>query len=120
MNVRIMADSPIRFPGLFGDWAFTGSSVAFHIGGKAIYWYGIIIALGVLLALWFCMKQKEKYGITEDNLMDGVLWGIPLAIVGAAVLCAVLSGPVQKSGRLPLTGRSPWLYGTAGWLSTAA
>ena len=83
MNVKIMADSPIRFPGLFGDWAFTGSSVAFHIGGKAIYWYGIIIALGVLLALWFCMKQKEKYGITEDNLMDGVLWGIPLAIVGA-------------------------------------
>ena len=63
--------------------AFTGSSVAFHIGGKAIYWYGIIIALGVLLALWFCMKQKEKYGITEDNLMDGVLWGVPLAIVGA-------------------------------------
>ena len=51
MNVRIMADSPIRFPGLFGDWAFTGSSVAFHIGGKAFYWYGIIIALGVLLAL---------------------------------------------------------------------
>ena len=42
MNVRIMADSPIRFPGLFGDWAFTGSSVAFHIGGKAIYWYGIL------------------------------------------------------------------------------
>ena len=83
MNVRIMADSPIRFPGLFGDWAFTGSSVAFHIGGKAIYWYGIIIALGVLLALWFCMKQKEKYGITEDNLMDGVLRGIPLPIVGA-------------------------------------
>ena len=81
--MQIMTDSPIRFPGLFGDWAFTGSSVAFHIGGKAIYWYGIIIALGVLLALWFCMKQKEKYGITEDNLMDGVLWGIPLAIVGA-------------------------------------
>ena len=81
--MSIMTDSPIRFPGLFGDWAFTGSSVAFHIGGKAIYWYGIIIALGVLAALWFCMQQKEKYGISEDNLMDGVLWGIPLAIVGA-------------------------------------
>ena len=81
--MRIMTDSPIRFPGLFGDWAFTGSSVAFHIGGKAVYWYGIIIALGVIGALWFCMKQKEKYGITEDDLMDGVLWGVPLAIVGA-------------------------------------
>ena len=81
--MSIMTDSPIRFPGLFGDWAFTASSTAFHIGGKAIYWYGIIIALGVLAALWFCMQQKEKYGISEDNLMDGVLWGIPLAIVGA-------------------------------------
>ena len=55
-----MTDSPIRFPGLFGDWAFTASGVAFHIGGKAIYWYGIIIALGVVLALWFCMTQREK------------------------------------------------------------
>ena len=42
-----MTDSPIRFPGLFGDWEFTASSTAFHVGGKAIYWYGIRIALGV-------------------------------------------------------------------------
>ena len=81
--MSIMTDSPIRFPGLFGDWAFTASSTAFHIGGKAIYWYGILIALGVLAALAFCMKQKERYGIREDDLMDGVLWGVPLAIVGA-------------------------------------
>ena len=81
--MSIMTDSPIRFPGLFGDWAFTASSTAFHIGGKAIYWYGILIALGVLAALAFCVKQREKYGIKEDDLMDGVLWGVPLAIVGA-------------------------------------
>ena len=81
--MHIMTDSPIRFPGLFGDWAFTTSGVAFHIDGKAIYWYGIIIALGVVLALWFCMTQREKYGITEDDLLDAVLWGVPLAIVGA-------------------------------------
>ena len=81
--MHIMTDSPIRFPGLFGDWEFTASSAAFHIGGKAIYWYGILIALGVVLALWFCMTQKEKYGITEDDLLDAVLWGVPLSIVGA-------------------------------------
>lgn len=81
--MHIMTDSPIRFPGLFGDWEFTASSTAFHIGGKAIYWYGILIALGVVLALWFCMTQKEKYGITEDDLLDAVLWGVPLSIVGA-------------------------------------
>ena len=80
-----MTDSPIRFPGLFGDWEFTLSSTAFHIGGKAIYWYGILIALGVVLALWFCMTQKEKYGISEDDLLDAVLWGVPLSVVGARV-----------------------------------
>ena len=37
----------------------------------------------MVLALWFCMTQKEKYGITEDDLLDAVLWGIPLSIVGA-------------------------------------
>ena len=83
--LSIMDDSPIRFPGLFGDWEFTASSVALHIGGKAIYWYGILIALGVVLALWFCMRQRTKYGISEDNLLDGVLWGVPLSVVGARV-----------------------------------
>ena len=83
--LSIMDDSPIRFPGLFGDWEFTVSSVAFHIGGKAIYWYGILIALGVVLALWFCMRQRTKYGISEDNLLDGVLWGVPLSVIGARI-----------------------------------
>ena len=83
--MAIMTDSPIRFPGLFGDWEFTLSSTAFHIGGTAIYWYGILIALGGVLALWFCMTQKEKYGISEDDLLDAVLWGVPLSVVGARV-----------------------------------
>ena len=31
------------------------------------------------------MNQKSKYGITEDDLLDSVLWGIPCAIVGARI-----------------------------------
>lgn len=80
-----MTDSPISFPGLFGDWQFTASSVALHIGSRSIYWYGILITLGLVLALALCMRQKEKYGISEDNLLDGVLWGIPCGILGARI-----------------------------------
>ena len=80
--MKIMTDSPIRFPGLFGDWTITLSSKAIDIG-NGIYWYGILIALGMLLALWWCMRQRTKYGIREDDLIDGLLWGIPSAIVGA-------------------------------------
>ena len=80
--MSIMTDSPIRFPGLFGDWAFTAGKKALDIG-HGIYWYGIFITLGLCLAFVFCMKQKEKYGISEDDLLDGVLWGIPCGVVGA-------------------------------------
>lgn len=80
-----MTDSPISFPGLFGDWQFTASSAALHIGSRSIYWYGILITLGLVLALALCMRQKEKYGISEDNLLDGVLWGIPCGILGARI-----------------------------------
>ena len=80
--MKIVTDSPIRFPGLFGDWAFTVGKKALSIG-HGVYWYGLLIALGLCLAFLFCMKQKEKYGISEDDLLDGVLWGIPCGIVGA-------------------------------------
>ncbi len=77
-----MTDSPIRFPGLFGDWAFTAPSKALNIG-HGIYWYGILIALGLLAALLFCMKLRKRFGLKEDDLLDTVLWGIPCGIVGA-------------------------------------
>ena len=69
MNTAVMHDSPIAFPGLFGDWTFTASSKAINIGG-GVYWYGIIIALGLVLAVLFCMRRKEKYGITEDDFLS--------------------------------------------------
>ena len=80
--MRAMTDSPIRFPGLFGDWEFTMSSKALDIG-NGIYWYGILIALGLILALCFAMTQRHKYGISEDNILDAVLWGIPCGVIGA-------------------------------------
>ena len=77
-----MTDSPIRFPGLFGDWAFTLSSKALDVG-HGVYWYGILIAMGLLLALAFCMRRRAQYGLREEDVLDTVLWGIPFAVLGA-------------------------------------
>ncbi|MBQ2061621.1 MAG: prolipoprotein diacylglyceryl transferase [Oscillospiraceae bacterium] len=77
-----MTDSPIRFPGLFGDWAFTLPSKAVDVG-HGIYWYGILITLGLLIALVFCLRRRHWFGLSEDNVMDTVLWGIPCGIIGA-------------------------------------
>ena len=76
------SDMPISFPGLFGEWEFNPSPVALDIG-NGIYWYGIIICFGLLLAVWFCGKQANRYGLTEDNVYDLIIWEIPFCIIGA-------------------------------------
>ena len=75
-------DMPISFPGLFGDWEVNPSPVALDIG-NGIYWYGIIICAGLLLALLFCARQAKRYGLTEDNVYDMFVWQIPICIIGA-------------------------------------
>ena len=75
-------DMPISFPGLFGEWEFNPSPVAIPFG-NGIYWYGIIICLGLVLAVLFCSRRAKDYGLTEDNVYDMIVWQIPLCIIGA-------------------------------------
>ena len=91
-----MTDSPIRFPGLFGDWAFTASSKAVNVG-HGIYWYGILIAAGLLLALAFCMRRRKEYGLKEDDVLDTVLWGIPFGILGARLYYVIFYMDLYKN-----------------------
>ena len=73
---------PITFPGLFGGLEFNPDPVAIHIG-HGVYWYGIILAIGLLAGVLLCSKQAKNYGLTDDNVMDMVLWAVPSCIVGA-------------------------------------
>lgn len=80
--MNVIANSPISFPGLFGDWEFTAGSMALHIG-HGIYWYGILIGLGVIAGLLLCCHEAKRFGIQQDSLYDMVLWGVPIGILGA-------------------------------------
>ncbi len=79
-----LKDMPISFPGLFGDWSFNPDPIALHIG-HGIYWYGIILALGFLAGLLLCMRQAPRYGLTEDNVLDLVLWAVPCCVLGSRI-----------------------------------
>lgn len=54
-----------------------------QLGSLTIYYYGIIIALGLLLAVLYACRRSREFGIREDDILDGVLWIVPLAIVCA-------------------------------------
>lgn len=63
----------------------TVKEVAFTIGGWSVYWYGIIIGIGCLLALLYAMKNAPRYNLDRDRMLDVVIFTIPVA-----VLCARL------------------------------
>lgn len=58
-------------------------NVAFTIGSKEIYWYGIIIAAGFAIAVLTAMRLAKKNGMNPDTIVDLVLYAAPLAIFGA-------------------------------------
>ena len=75
--------SPITFPNLGIE--LNPSRVAFSLFGKDIYWYGIIIALGLALAVIYAMGRVKEFGLVQDNILDFIFVAVP-----AAVICARL------------------------------
>lgn len=73
--------STVTFPGLGLELHL--NRVAFTLFGHSIYWYGIIIAAGFLLAVLFCSKISPKFGVKPDDLFDMLLFAVPLGILGA-------------------------------------
>ena len=52
-------------------------------GGWSVYWYGIIIALGFLLAIVYGALNAKRLGIDLDRLIDVILVATPVAVLGA-------------------------------------
>ena len=67
---------------MLGDWTINPPSYI-TVLGRNIYFYGIIISLGFIFAILYCSKKSRKFGLTEDDVFDLVIWLIPLGILGA-------------------------------------
>ena len=77
----IQRDSAISFP-MLGNFSVDPPSY-FTVFGRSIYFYGVLIALGFLLAILYCGRRSREFGIKADDFYDLMLWLIPLSIVGA-------------------------------------
>ena len=71
----------VSFPGL--GLEFHVSSVAFYIASKPIYWYGVIIMVGVVLAVLYASKRAAQFGVRSDDVLDLVLFMLPIGIICA-------------------------------------
>ena len=57
--------------------------IAIALGPIQVHWYGVIIGLAIILALYIALKETEKRGLDKDVFMDLMLWAIPIAILSA-------------------------------------
>ena len=53
------------------------------IGPVDIRLYGLIIACGLMLAVWYACRRSKEFGLKSDDLLDGVLWVTPFALLCA-------------------------------------
>ncbi len=80
--------SLISFPSL-GIEVNPGRTLA--LGPLTIHYYGAIIAAGLLLAMLYSCKRGKKFGLKEDDILDGFLWVTPFAIVCARIYYVAFS-----------------------------
>lgn len=59
--------------------------VAIHFGSFTVYWYGIIIGVGLLLGLALAIREGKRLGISSDTFTDLVLYALPISLITARI-----------------------------------
>ena len=44
--------------------------IAFTVMGIDVMWYGVLIALGFMLAIYISYKRANKFNIKPDDILD--------------------------------------------------
>ena len=77
-----MREAIISFPMLGEDFAIN-PPYCLAIGDFCIYFYGIIIACGLLLGILYGVKNGRRMDIEPDTIYDLVIWAVIAAIICA-------------------------------------
>ncbi|OLO38136.1 prolipoprotein diacylglyceryl transferase [Alkalihalophilus pseudofirmus] len=59
------------------------SRIAFELGPITVYWYGLLIGLGVVVGYLLATRETEKRGLPKDTFADLLIWALPIAIISA-------------------------------------
>lgn len=54
-----------------------------------ISWYAILIVSAILIGLAYCTREARRVGVSQDTIIDFLLYAIPLAIVFARIYYVV-------------------------------
>ena len=90
----LLEPNEIQFPEL--GWKFNIDPTAFRLFGFQIQWYGIIITLGLILALIYVLPRMKRFGLDSDRAIDVIIGGVLGGIVGARVYYVLMKWDEYK------------------------
>lgn len=90
----------LSFPGL--GLTLELDRVAFRIGGFAIYWYGIIIALAFVAGIVYVMSRVKGFGLDSDRVFDVLLIGVVCGVIGARLYYVAFTWEDYKGNLLDI------------------
>ena len=104
-----MRYTEISFPAL--DLVMNpGRSIS--IGPLTVHYYGAIIAFGLILGVLYACRRSKDFGLKEDDLIDGVLWVTPFAIICARAYYVIFRWAEEYAAK-PISALYIWQGGLA-------
>lgn len=95
-----MYEDSIAFPHLHILLKHVGKHLM--IGNFSIAFYGMVIALGMVLAFIFIMREAKRVGYKQDDFMDLFIFGIIFGVIGARIYYVIFSWDDYKNNLLQI------------------
>ncbi len=70
--------------------------IAFQLFGLEVRWYGILIAMGVLIGTIIALREAKRLGLDEEVILDLLIWEVPLCLVGARLYYVIFSWDLYR------------------------
>ncbi|MBR0384738.1 MAG: prolipoprotein diacylglyceryl transferase [Eubacteriaceae bacterium] len=67
--------------------------IAFTVFGFSVRWYGVLIALALLIGLYLAIKRAQKRDMDIDVISEFFLWMVPAIIIGARLYYVIFEWP---------------------------
>ena len=90
----MMRDAAISFP-LLGNWSIDPSA-SFTLFGRTFYWYGVIIAVGMLAGILLATYEAKRTGQNPDDYFDLAIIAIICSVIGARLYYVIFSWDLYK------------------------
>ena len=74
----------------------TPDRVAFTVFGIDIMWYGLLIGIGMVVAVVLSYRRAPKHGLNSERVLDVVLWSIPAGVIGARLYYVIFQWDYYK------------------------